>query len=448
MRNYRPVSLLSVISKVMEKIINTSIMNHLEKENLLSPHQFGFRPGLSAADLLTSLNHQWLSCLNTGGAVRVLAVDIAGAFDKVSHIGVLHKLRAYGIAGTLHKWLTSYLTDRKLQVAVGGATSRPFPVSAGVPQGSILGPTLFLVYVNDAADILPQGVVPATYADDTTLYSLITSADHAASSCATFQTGTDALANWGSTWRIKFEPTKSQAMTISRHRHQWPIPPVKFNGLNVEEATTLKLLGVVFDHHLHFGHHLRMLSIRASRRIGFLRKASNVLGLCGRITAYKGFVRPVMEYCPLVWSGAAPRHLTRLNRVQKRALSLIGPGVSIDSLAVRRTVSGLCLLYKLFCGPRLPSLQTLLPPPTIPAENARTRHQSRQRHRFQRVANLPTRSIDNIRRSFPYGLIKTWNSLPPDILTNEPCLRRLQTFKQKSYQHLKKGNWQWASDSL
>ena len=111
MKNYRPVSLLSVVSKVMEKVINTTLMNHLEKKRLLSQHQFGFRTGLSAADLLAHLSHQWLSCMNTSGAVRTVAVDIAGAFDKVSHLGVLHKLRSYGIAGTLHQWMTSYLTD-------------------------------------------------------------------------------------------------------------------------------------------------------------------------------------------------------------------------------------------------------------------------------------------------------------------------------------------------
>ena len=225
MKNYRPVSLLSVISKVMEKVINTTLMNHLEKKRLLSRHQFGFRTGLSAADLLAHLSHQWLSCMNTGGAVRTLAVDIAGAFDKVSHLGVLHKLHSYGIAGTLHQWMTSYLTDRNLQVVAGGATFSRFPVTAGVPQGSILGPTLFLVYVNDAADILPPGAVPATYAYDTTLYVLIPSVNHAATSCNTLQTGMDALAEWGTPWRIQLEPSKSQAMTITRHRHQWPILP-------------------------------------------------------------------------------------------------------------------------------------------------------------------------------------------------------------------------------
>ena len=117
-------------------------------------------------------------------------MDIAGAFDKVSHVGVLHKLRpSYGIHGSLHRWLTNYLSNRKLQAVVGDAKSQLFPVTAGVPQGSILGPTLFLVYVNDAADVLLVGISPATYADDTTIYSPVTSAETAVNQCKSFQTG-------------------------------------------------------------------------------------------------------------------------------------------------------------------------------------------------------------------------------------------------------------------
>ena len=134
MRNYQPVSLLSIISKVMEKGINTTLMNHLEQKRLLSQHQFGFCTRLTAADLLAHLSHQWQSCMNIGCAVRTLAVDIAGAFDKVSHLGVLHNALT-AIAGTLHQWITGYLTDRNLQAVVGGATSSRIPVTADVPHG-------------------------------------------------------------------------------------------------------------------------------------------------------------------------------------------------------------------------------------------------------------------------------------------------------------------------
>ena len=165
---------------------------------------------------------------------------------------MLHKIRSYGLDGALYRWLTCYLTDLNLQVVVGGATSQPFPIAVGAPQGSILGPTLFLLYVNDAADVFLDGVSPATYADNTTLYSTVCSIETATATCQTFQTGVNKLAQWGATWRSQFEPSKYQAMTISRHRIDWSIPPIAFDSLNVADVDTLKPLGVTFDRHLHY----------------------------------------------------------------------------------------------------------------------------------------------------------------------------------------------------
>ena len=208
----------------MKKIIKTAIVNRLERENALSIHQYGFRQGLSKSDLLTSLNHAWVSEVNRGGAVRVLVVDIAGAFDKVSHRGVIHKAESYGITGPLLSWLANYLLDRKMEVVVGGGSSQPFLINAGAPQRSILGPTLFLIYVNDACDVLPAGITPDVCADDTTLEARIPTPLAAAEVCRTLQATIGALSEWSTQWRVSFEPTKSQAMTVSRHRTRWPIP--------------------------------------------------------------------------------------------------------------------------------------------------------------------------------------------------------------------------------
>ena len=159
-----------------------------------------------------------------GGLVRVLAVDIAGAFDKVSHNGVLHKAERCGISGPLLAWLRSYLTDRHIRVVIGGQSSPTHRIQSGVPQGSILGPTLFLLYVNDAEDHLPDGAKLAVYADDTTLYKCITTRLRLPEETAILQQAVDSLAAWGSRWRIEFEPTKSQALTISHHRSLTPPP--------------------------------------------------------------------------------------------------------------------------------------------------------------------------------------------------------------------------------
>ena len=378
-----------------------------------------------------------------------LEADIVGAFDKVSHVGVLHKLRAYGIDGTLHRWLTSYLPNRNFQAVVGGATSQAFPVTAGVPQGSILGPILFIVYVNDVPDVLPTDTVPATYADDTTLFSLIPSIVDLPARCTEFQSAVHALSEWGSTWRVKFEPSKSQATTISRHLCPWQIPSVKFDGVtSTEEVNSLRFLGVTFDKTLSVGQHLRSVAVRAAQQIGFLRKAPAVVDIPGRLTTYKGFVRPLMEYSPLVWSGAAACHLSRFDRIQRRALSFLGPSVIVDSLELRRTISGRCLLYKLqlMCGPRSPCLLPLLPRQAHHTTHPHKRQQAQvsSGHNLQFSLTLPPRSNNTILCSFPHALIPTWNSLTPSILHEQPHLRHLQ---RATYRYLRKNDWLWATQT-
>ena len=133
----------------------------------------------------------------SNGSTRVLAVDVAGAFDKVSHPGLLHKASRYGLSGALLAWLQDYLCDRRLQTTINGFTSSFYPISAGVPQGSILGPTLYLLYTNDAEDHLPAGVELAAYADDTTLYQSVHTIGDVPESARILQSAVDALAAWG-----------------------------------------------------------------------------------------------------------------------------------------------------------------------------------------------------------------------------------------------------------
>ena len=226
--------------------------------------------------------------------------------------------------------------------------------------------------VNDAADILPPGAVPATSRMLTTRRCMSSSPLSTiqplmSTSCNTLQTGLDPPAEWGTIWRIQFEPSKSQAMmTITRHHHQWPIPATSFGhgGLNVDETATIKLPGVVFDKSMSFRNHLRSVAMRAAQRLGFLRNACRVLDILRpaygvqRVRQTPHGVQPA----PLAWGGAAPHHLSQVDKIQRRALCLIGPGVVVYSLALRRTISGIRLIYKLMCGPRVPCLQTLLPP--------------------------------------------------------------------------------------
>ena len=168
-KNYHPVSLLSLVSKVFEKLVNNRIIDHLEKCGLFSDFQYGFRSSRSTADIQAVVSDRIARAFNRSGATRAVALDVSKAFDRVLHAGLLHKLKSYGISGQIFGLISSFLSNRRLRVVVDGKSSQEYPVNAGVPQGSILGPKLFLLYTNDLPDDVICNI--AIYADDTTLYS-------------------------------------------------------------------------------------------------------------------------------------------------------------------------------------------------------------------------------------------------------------------------------------
>ena len=163
-----PVSLISVVSTVFEKLLNNRINDHLEKCGLFY-FQYGFRSFQSTADLLTVVSDRIARAFNRSGATRAVPLDISKAFDKVWHAGLLHKLKSYGISGQIFHLVSSFLTNGQLPVVLDGKSSQEYLLNVGIPQGSILGPTLFLLYINDLRNDVISNI--AIYADDTTLYS-------------------------------------------------------------------------------------------------------------------------------------------------------------------------------------------------------------------------------------------------------------------------------------
>ena len=199
--NYRPVSLTSTIGKIMEKIIRDHINKHMQLNKLYSPHQHGFRKGRSFSTQLLEGTEDWTKLLDEDNSVDCIYLDYKKAFDSVPHQRLMIKLHAYGIRGKLWKWIIAYLSNRQQQVVINGIASESTDVMSGIPQGSILGPELFLIFINDLPESIksPDGAVKL-FADDTKLYSVVNNTtEHAA-----LQEDLERLNKWAETWQLPF----------------------------------------------------------------------------------------------------------------------------------------------------------------------------------------------------------------------------------------------------
>jgi len=231
-RNYRPISLLSVVSKVLEKILHKYMFNFYRDSDFVSPFQSGCIPKYSTVNQLTSL------ALDEGKEVRAVFCDIPKAFDRVWHECLLFKLRQSGIDGRLLAWLRDYLCDRRQRVVLSGATSDIVSIAAGVPQGSILGLHLFLVYINDIITDIHSPI--RLFADDTTLYIEVDDPQRTADSI------NDDLAkiqSWANSWLVTFNPLKTESLLFSHKTNPPAHPNLYFNDTPIQEVSSHKHFG-------------------------------------------------------------------------------------------------------------------------------------------------------------------------------------------------------------
>ena len=269
-KNYRPVSLLSVVSKVLEKLVNHRIVDHLEKCGLFCDFQYDFRSSRSTADFLTVVSDRIARAFNRSGATRAVALDISKAFDRVWHAGILHKLKSYGISGQIFGLISFFLSNRRLRVVLDGKSSQKYPVNAGVPQGSILGPTLFLLYNDDLPDDVICNI--AIYADDTTLYSKCAQASdlwQQLELASELESDLRDTVDWGRKWLAHFHAGKTQLVSFDRSKNTDAID-VKMDGSVLEEKTSFKMLGLTFSSKLYWGSYIVSIAKTVSKKTGAL----------------------------------------------------------------------------------------------------------------------------------------------------------------------------------
>ena len=345
-------SLLSVVSKVFEKLVNNRIVNHLEKCGLFSDFQYGFRSSRSTADLLTVVSDRIARTFNRFGTTRAVALDISKAFDRVGHAGLLHKLTSYGISGQVLGLISSFLSNRKLWVVLDGKSSQEYPVNAEVPQRSILGPTLFLLYINDLPDSVICNI--AIYADDNTVYS---KCDQACDLWQQLEVASELesdlrdTVDWGRKWLVDFNAGKTRLVSLGRSNNTGAID-VKMNGSAYEEKSSFKMLGLTFSSKLDWGYYIISIAKSASKKIGALIHSMKFLSPEVALYLHKSTIRPCMEHGCHVWAGAASCYLELLDKLQKRICRTVGPfcAASLEPLAHHRNVASLSLFYRYYFG--------------------------------------------------------------------------------------------------
>ena len=263
--NYRPVSLTCIASKVLEHIIHSHIMKYFERCNILSDVQHGFRAKRSTVSQLICAIHEMSSAINKDTSIHAVILDFEKAFDKVPHQRLLKKLQSYGIEGSLLKWLQSFLIGRCQSVVCEGEIAQPRSVMSGVPQGTVLGPLLFLTYINDLPDTLHSRI--RLFADDALLYGLISGV----SDSDQLQEDLYKLEMWQDKWQMKFNPGKCKILCISTKKNP-TLTKYMFCKSELEYVDSVSYLGITFNKNLKFSEHVSTIADKASKVLGVARR--------------------------------------------------------------------------------------------------------------------------------------------------------------------------------
>ena len=435
--NYRPVSLTPVLSKTLEHIVFTNMVRHLEENKVLTPLNHGFRAGYSCETQLVITIDDLTRNFDQGYQTDVAILDFSKAFDTVPHSKLLQKLSSYGITGNLHQWISAFLCNRRMRVVLDGEASEETQVLSGVPQGTVLGPLLFLVHAND----LPERVLSQVrlFADDCLLYRTIKDInDHLALKNDLLQ-----LQEWAKDNGMCFNTKKCYILSIP------PKSGKKFDGfyeLNntiLQEVSSNPYLGVELSKDLTFSTHISNICSRASSTLGFLRRNLQHTPSHLRRNAYFSLVRSTLEYAATVWDPVSKAEIDQLENIQRRAARFISkdyksrePGCvnnmlkthDLQPLEDRRKLLRLTFLFKIYEGlvPAIPpeTYLTKMNPSQKRQIKARTftdcvstnfvsNYQSMNSKRLE----LITSTTDVYSNSFFCRTIREWNGLAEDTIS-------------------------------
>ena len=432
--NYRPVSLTSLLCRIMERLLRDEMMHYLLVNRLISKDQHGFVPAKSCVTNLIESMDIITEALNRGFFVIMILLDFSRAFDSVCHSLLLAKLVAYGFDSSVVKWISSFLAGRKQRVVMGSVYSEWIDVCSGVPQGSILGPLLFVLFINDMPQVASHFC--KLYADDSKLIGVIRSNRD----IEKLQKDLDSLVEWASEWKMRFNISKCKSLEFRYNK-----PKVFDNDLSftmIQDGVRTKLdstkwekdLGVVLNSKLNFSDHFEQVALKGYKMLGMLKRTFKYWDMDTFRRLYGSLVRPHLEYAAAVWSPHLKKDIKKIERVQRRATKLVPElrdrpyeerlkAIGIQSLEQRRLRGDLIQFFKFSSGlNRVDWYHTMVPMASLsvdgPAGGIRgTKHRiNKQLTRVAARANfLSNRIVDH------------WNELPAEIVN----AKTLNQFKNR-----------------
>ena len=430
--NYRPVALTSHLIKIFEKVVRNQLVAYMEEHNLFNPHQHGFRGGRSClSQLIAHYDHiTWL--LESGQNVDVIYLDFAKAFDKVDFLVTLQKLREIGVTGKLGSWMYAFLTNRTQSVLVNGHRSHSIPVRSGVPQGSVLGPLLFLVLLGDIDQEVAQAYV-SSFADDTRVANGITSKDD----IQALQMDLDSIYKWSKENNMMFNSKKFECIRygpqsdLQRTSHY-----ISDNGCPIDEVCDVRDLGVLMSNDGKFTKHINNIVDASRSQCSWILRTFLTRDRLPMMTLWKSLVRSRLEYCCQLWCPAKKGDIQALEQIQRSFLRKINGmqglsyweqlrTLSVYSLERRRERYLIMYIWKIMEG-QVPNFTC------AERVGVQTKHHIRR----GRLCVVPTinpqasQAVKSLRyASFAVHAPRLFNILPLHIRNTTGC--SIETFKRK-----------------
>jgi len=410
--DYRPISLNSTVSKVMEKIVRDHILLFCRSNNLITSTQYGFLPGRSVEIQLLSCINKWSKNLALKITTEVLYLDLSKAFDTVSHKKLLAKLPTFGLPPFLVNWFSSYLSDRGFQVKINKSVSTRRSVTSGVPQGSVLGPLLFILYINDLPTVVNKSDV-AIYADDIKLFLPMRSDED--ERC--FQDDINSVITWTDKNQLTISKNKCCLLRIGEGN----MVDFKIENEKIPRSSVFRDLGVQIDSRLTFEPHINTIVKKASAFQNCLRRAFRTNNQKFYLDMYKTFVRPKLEFCTSIWHPSKISLATQVESVQRNFTKYVGnlydvpylercETLHIESLIFRRVVNDLTNYFRIINQDfyDIDQRDFFSFPPTA---------QTHRGHRFKIYKSHETNPIRS--NFFSLRLFDLWNGLPTNVIMSK-----------------------------